>query len=88
MFFSLLFRLIQVAKEARTNFESLVVIGIVAMFMFQIVVNIFMTLGLGPVTGIPLPFLSYGRTALAVNLIALGFCLSASRRCQSIRKNL
>ena len=58
------------------------------MFIFQIMVNIFMTIGLGPVTGIPLPFMSYGRTALLVNFISLGFCLSVSRRGLSIRKNL
>ena len=88
LFFILIFRLIKIALEARTDFESLVVIGIVSMFIFQIMVNIFMTIGLGPVTGIPLPFMSYGRTALFVNFISLGFCLSVSRRGQSTRKNL
>jgi len=88
LFFILIFRLIKIALDARTDFESLVVIGIVSMFIFQIMVNIFMTIGLGPVTGIPLPFMSYGRTALLVNFISLGFCLSVSRRGQSIRKNL
>tara|TARA_B100000073_G_scaffold58150_1_gene43049 strand:- start:1149 stop:1316 length:168 start_codon:yes stop_codon:yes gene_type:complete len=48
--------------------------------MFQVVVNIFMTIGLGPVTGIPLPFMSYGRSAMVVNFIALGLCLSVARR--------
>ena len=88
LFFILVFRLIKIALEARTDFESLVVIGIASMFTFQIMVNIFMTIGLGPVTGIPLPFMSYGRTALLVNFISLGFCLSVARRGQSIRKNL
>jgi len=88
LFFILIFRLIKIALEARTDFESLVVIGIASMFIFQIMVNIFMTIGLGPVTGIPLPFMSYGRTALLVNFISLGFCLSVSRRGLSIRKNL
>tara|TARA_Y100001968_G_scaffold219557_1_gene202328 strand:+ start:364 stop:1632 length:1269 start_codon:yes stop_codon:yes gene_type:complete len=88
LFFILIFRLIKIANEARTDFESLIVIGIASMFIFQIMVNIFMTIGLGPVTGIPLPFMSYGRTALVVNFISLGFCLSVSRRGQSIRKNL
>ena len=88
LFFILIFRLIKIAIEARTDFESLIVIGIASMFMFQIMVNIFMTIGLGPVTGIPLPFMSYGRTALFVNFISLGLCLSVSRRGQSIRKNL
>jgi len=88
LFFILIFRLIKIAIEARTDFESLIVIGIASMFIFQIMVNIFMTIGLGPVTGIPLPFMSYGRTALFVNFVSLGFCLSVSRRGQSIRKNL
>jgi rod shape determining protein RodA len=88
LFFILILRLIKIAIEARTDFESLIVIGITSMFIFQIMVNIFMTIGLGPVTGIPLPFMSYGRTALFVNFISLGFCLSVSRRGQSVRRNL
>ena len=79
-FFLLLVRLLNVAREARTDFESLVVIGVLAMLFFQVMVNISMTIGLGPVTGIPLPFMSYGRTALLVNFISLGFCLSVARR--------
>jgi len=73
-------RLLQVAGRARTDFESLMVIGVATMLMFQVVVNIFMTIGLGPVTGIPLPFMSYGRSAMVVNFIALGLCLSVARR--------
>ncbi len=88
LFFILIFRLIKIAIDARTDFESLVVIGIASMFIFQIMVNIFMTIGLGPVTGIPLPFMSYGRTALFVNFISLGLCLSVARRGYSTRKNL
>ena len=76
-------RLLQVARQARTDFESLVVIGVATMVMFQVVVNIFMTIGLGPVTGIPLPFLSYGRSAMVVNFIALGLCISVAHRGQT-----
>lgn len=47
--------------------------------MFQVVVNINMTIGLGPITGIPLPWLSYGRSAMLVNFISLGLCASVSR---------
>jgi rod shape determining protein RodA len=50
------------------------------MVMFQVVVNINMTIGLGPITGIPLPWLSYGRSAMLVNFIALGLCASVARR--------
>ncbi len=80
-------RILNIAREASGDFESLVVIGIGSMFMFQVVVNIFMTIGLGPITGIPLPFMSYGRTALLVNFFALGLCLSAARRGRSFNKN-
>ena len=75
-FAALMARLVQIANRARSDFESLVVIGVATMVMFQVVVNIFMTIGLGPVTGIPLPFMSYGRSAMVVNFIALGLCLS------------
>ena len=62
-------KLINTASIARTNFESLIVIGIASTFVFQIIINLFMTIGLGPVTGIPLPFMSYGRTSLVTNFI-------------------
>jgi rod shape determining protein RodA len=73
-------RLLQIADRATTDFEALTVVGIGAMLMFQVVVNINMTIGLGPITGIPLPFLSYGRSAMLVNFIALGLVSSVARR--------
>jgi rod shape determining protein RodA len=82
-FVALIWRLLQIAGRARTDLESLVVVGIGAMLMFQVVVNINMTIGLGPITGIPLPFLSYGRSAMLVNFIALGLCASVARRGRS-----
>ena len=86
-FFLIIIRLIKIAREARTKFESLVVIGIATMIIFQVVVNTFMTIGLGPITGIPLPFMSYGRTALIVAFVALGLCLSVSRRTKSFTRS-
>jgi rod shape determining protein RodA len=78
-FVQLIWRLLQIAGQARTDFESLVVVGVGAMLMFQVVVNINMTIGLGPITGIPLPFLSYGRSAMLMNFMALGLCASVAR---------
>ena len=66
--------------DLRSDFESLLVVGIGAMLMFQVVVNICMTIGLGPVTGIPLPWVSYGRSAMLVNFVALGLCAAVGRR--------
>ncbi|MFQ6538899.1 MULTISPECIES: rod shape-determining protein RodA [Aphanothece] len=82
-FVLLMWRLLQIAGRARTDYESLVVVGIGAMLMFQVVVNINMTIGLGPITGIPLPFLSYGRSAMLMNFMALGLCASVARRGRS-----
>ncbi|MBK16438.1 MAG: rod shape-determining protein RodA [Prochlorococcus sp. SP3034] len=87
IFFILISQLIRIAKKARTDFESLVVIGIASIFLFQIIINIYMTIGLGPVTGIPLPFMSYGRTSLLINFIFIGLALSTLKRIRSL-KNL
>jgi len=85
LFFFLIQKLINIAKSARSDFESLIVIGIATTFLFQIIINLFMTIGLGPVTGIPLPFMSYGRTSLVINFISIGFVLSILKRSRSLR---
>jgi len=85
LFFFLIKKLINTATIARTNFESLIVVGIASIFLFQIIINLFMTIGLGPVTGIPLPFMSYGRTSLVINFISIGFALSILKRSRSLR---
>ena len=79
---ALSWKLLQIAGRARTDFESLVVIGVLAMLVFQIVINISMTIGLGPVTGIPLPWMSYGRFAMLVNFLCIGLVASVQRRSQ------
>jgi rod shape determining protein RodA len=84
-FVLLMWRLLQIAGQARSDLESLVVVGVGAMLMFQVVVNINMTIGLGPVTGIPLPFLSYGRSAMLMNFMALGLCASVARHGRAAR---
>ena len=86
LFLILIILLLRIAKNARTDFESLLVIGITSIFLFQIIINIYMTIGLGPVTGIPLPFMSYGRTSLFVNFIFIGMSLSTFKRSISLRK--
>ena len=81
-------RLLQIAGQARSDFESLVVIGVLAMVMFQVIININMTIGLGPVTGIPLPWLSYGRFALLVNFMGIGLVASVEREARRARMRL
>jgi rod shape determining protein RodA len=71
-------RLLHVAQTAKDNFGSLLAIGVLSMIVFQIVVNIGMTLGLAPVAGIPLPWMSYGRSAMLTNFVALGIVESVA----------
>jgi len=85
LFFILIKKLINIETIARTNFESLIVIGIASTILFQKIINLIMTIGLGPVTGIPLPFMSYGRTSLVTNFISFGFVLSILKRSRSLR---
>jgi rod shape determining protein RodA len=82
----LMARLLQIASRARSDVEGLVVVGVAAMLMFQVVVNVFMTIGLGPITGIPLPWLSYGRFAMLINFLGLGLCASVARRNRTMRR--
>ncbi len=86
LFVVLIMRLLRISQNARTDFESLLVIGIASIFLFQIIININMTIGLGPVTGIPLPFMSYGRTSLFINFIFIGLALSVFKRSRTLRK--
>lgn len=78
VFWLICLRLIFIARNARDNFGSLLAIGVFSMLAFQAIVNISMTIGLAPVTGIPLPWLSYGRSALLTNFIALGLVESVA----------
>jgi rod shape determining protein RodA len=75
-------RLIKIANTTQDSFGSLLCIGIFAMLIFQIVINIGMTIGLAPVTGIPLPWLSYGRSALLTNFMAIGIAESVANYMQ------
>lgn len=72
LFWIVCLRLVIIAQNSKDNFGSLLAIGVLSMIVFQVLVNIGMTIGLAPITGIPLPFLSYGRSALLTNFIAIG----------------
>jgi rod shape determining protein RodA len=78
-------RLVLIAQNARDDFGSLLAIGVLSMIIFQVLVNIGMTIGVSPVTGIPLPWLSYGRSALLTNFLALGIVESVANGRQRFR---
>jgi rod shape determining protein RodA len=72
VYFLILWRLVRIAERLADPFAGVVVFGIVGAWFTHIVVNVGMTLGVMPVTGIPLPFLSYGGSFLLASFIALG----------------
>jgi len=76
----LISRAIAVAAKTRSQFASTVCIGIAAYFFFQVFINVAMVTGMAPVTGIPLPFLSYGGSSLMVSCFFIGFLLNVSAR--------
>ncbi|WP_242032015.1 rod shape-determining protein RodA [Microcoleus sp. FACHB-672] len=85
VFWVICLRLVMIAQNAKDNFGSLLAIGVLSMLVFQVIVNIGMTIGLAPVTGIPLPWVSYGRSALLTNFMALGLVESVANYRQRLR---
>ena len=77
-FWLICLRLVLIAQNAKDNFGSLLAIGVLSMIIFQAVLNICMTIGLAPITGIPLPWMSYGRSALLTNFVAIGIVESVA----------
>ena len=85
LFLWLLYRCIHIAKVSKDDYGMLVCVGITSMFLFHVFENIGMTIGIMPVTGIPLPFISYGGTSLLTNMIAIGLIVNVGMRRQVIR---
>ncbi|GMK38386.1 rod shape-determining protein RodA [Paenibacillus sp. CCS19] len=76
LYFLLIYRMILIAFQCYDKRGSFMIIGIVSMFVFQIFENIGMMIGLMPITGITLPFVSYGGTSLLLNMLCIGLVLS------------
>ncbi|HEX7319600.1 MAG TPA: rod shape-determining protein RodA [bacterium] len=75
----MLYRILDLAQEARNRFASIFTIGVFTWFAYQTVINTGMTMGLLPITGVPLPFISYGGSSLLACFLAVGMLLSISR---------
>jgi rod shape determining protein RodA len=76
LFGLVIYRGIRIAASVRNSYASLVAIGVVSVFVFHVVVNIGMALGVMPVVGMPLPFLSYGGSSLLVSMCMIGLLLN------------
>jgi rod shape determining protein RodA len=80
LFLALFARCIYIAWYSREHYGSYIVMGLTAMIFGHFMENIGMNIGLLPVTGIPLPFISYGVSSVTTNLMAIGIILSISLR--------
>ena len=81
---AIIVRCIIISQRARDNVGKYICIGVAAMFLFQGFENIGMCIGIMPVTGITLPFFSYGGSSLLTNLIAIGLVESVHCRSRAI----
>jgi len=80
----LLARALNISRNSRELYGTLIVAGISAMWLFHIFENIGMCIGLMPITGIPLPFVSYGGSSMLTNMVGVGLILSVNIRGKKI----
>ena len=80
MYMFLLGRMIYLAIRVKDPYGSYLIVGVMAMFLFHIVENIAMVIGLLPVTGIPLPFMSYGGSNMITSMLGIGLVMNVTMR--------
>ena len=85
LYLVVLWRGIQIARQAQDSFGTLLAVGITSMLAFHVLVNVGMTAGIMPVTGIPLPFMSYGVSALTTNIMAVAILMNIYMRNQKLQ---
>ena len=85
LYLVVLWRGIKIAQQAQDSFGMLLAVGITSMLAFHVLVNVGMTAGIMPVTGIPLPFMSYGVSALTTNMFAVAILLNIYLRNQKLQ---
>ncbi|HLB35659.1 MAG TPA: rod shape-determining protein RodA [Gemmatimonadales bacterium] len=83
LFAALLMQLMQIARSATDPFSSVLVFGICGLLFTHVVENVGMSVGLMPITGIPLPFFSYGGSFLLISFVAVAMCLRVARESRS-----
>jgi rod shape determining protein RodA len=86
LYLLVVWRGLRVIAIARDPFSAIVAGGIVFALLFQIFVNVGMTMGIAPITGIPAPFLSVGGSSMIANLVAVGILLAIHARARGVRR--
>lgn len=80
LYFALIMTSLQVASQIKDRFGTIVTVGIVSIFTLQVVINIGMVMGMFPIVGLTLPFISYGRSSFMVFAVMMGFLLNLSKK--------
>ena len=80
LYLFIIIRLLQIASMTKSKFFSIIVFSTLTLFFYHILINIGMVLGITPVMGIPLPFMSYGGTSMVINYSLLGLVLNSYRK--------
>ncbi len=84
LFAYFLYRMLKISAESKDEYGALVVVGVTSMFAYQIIQNIGMTVSLIPVTGVTLPFISYGGSSVLTSMSSLGLVLNVCMRRKKI----
>ena len=85
LYFFLIYRVLKIGSYSKDSFGALLCTGVATMFAFQILVNVGMTVSVMPVTGLPLPFMSYGGSSMLVNMLSIGVVLNVGMRRHKIQ---
>jgi rod shape determining protein RodA len=85
LYLLVVWRGLRIVAIARDAFSAILAGGLVLAFLFQIFVNVGMTMGIAPITGIPLPFVSVGGSSMIANLVGIGILLSIHVRARARR---
>ncbi|HHU69106.1 MAG TPA: rod shape-determining protein RodA [Thermoanaerobacterales bacterium] len=80
LYLFLILRMLNIASKSKDLYGMLIIVGVITMFTFHIFINIGMTIGIMPITGLPLPFMSYGGSSFITNMIAVGLVLNVGMR--------
>lgn len=80
LYFLLLYKILDIAMTAKDLYGSLIVVGVLSIFMYQFMQNIGMTLGIMPVTGLPLPFVSYGGSSMLMSMLSIALVQNVATR--------
>lgn len=85
LYFLLIYRILKIGSFSKDSFGALLCTGVATMITFQVLVNVGMSLGIMPVTGLPLPFMSYGGNSMLLNIISIGVVLNVGMRRHKIQ---